>query len=134
MKTLVFIFTFLLSLLSSGKEVNADAVSSLESSFNVSAARASEKRTDKALNREMCIASAQGYTFAGTDSNNGVSIRTAPNGRRTSQQTRSSSRIVKCGKIIDNNRLHPFLAQPVLPLSGTHVSERYLFAICRLRL
>jgi len=42
--------------------------------------------------------------------------------------------MVKGGKIIDNNHLHPFLAQSFVLLAGIHIPERFLFSICRLRL
>ncbi|MBQ9310180.1 MAG: hypothetical protein IJ222_04870 [Bacteroidales bacterium] len=100
----------------------------------VAASSPSEKQTDQALNREICFTAAQGYTFAGSESSNFISFRTAQGGRRTSSQTRSNYRFVKCGKVIDNNHLHPFLSQPVLSLGGTHISERYLFVLCTLRL
>ena len=45
-----------------------------------------------------------------------------------------AARIIKGGKVIDNNRTHPFLTPFFVPLSGMHVSDRYLFSICRLRL
>ena len=70
----------------------------------------------------------------GGGSSNSVSARNTNTGRRTSPQTRSTFRIIKGGKVIDNNRTHPFLTPVFVPLSGMHISERYLFSICRLRL
>ena len=110
------------------------AVSSREGSCNVAAAPSSDKPSDLTQNREICIAAAQGYTFAGSENSYTVSVRTTNTGRRTSPQTKSTFRIVKGGKVIDNNHLHPFLALSFVQLSGLHISERYLFALCRLRL
>jgi len=42
--------------------------------------------------------------------------------------------MVKDGKVIDNNRTHPFLAQSLVHSVGFYLVERYLFSICRLRL
>ena len=85
-------------------------------------------------NRELCITSAQGYTFAGNNSSNSVSVRITQSVRRTNQPVRSTFRMVKGGKIIDNNHLHPFLAQSFVLLAGIHIPERFLFSICCLRL
>ena len=89
---------------------------------------------DFTRNRDICITSAQGYTFAGSHSTNSVSIRLTQSLRRLNQPVRSTFRMVKGGKIIDNNHLHPFLAQSFVHLAGIHTSERFLFSICRLRL
>ena len=133
-KSLMLILALVLSFFFGGKDVNVCEVSPEEIKVMVTASSSSEKQTDQALNREICITAAQGYTFAGNETGNFVSVRTAQSGRRTSPQTRSNSRIVKGGKVIDNNHLHPFLAQPILQLGGTHISERYLFSLCTLRL
>ena len=133
-KSLVLILSLLLSFFFGGKETKVSEISPKESSVSVTASPSSEKQTNRTLNREICLAAAQGYTFAGNETSNFVSVRTAQSGRRTSPQTRSNSRIVKGGKVIDNNHLHPFLAQPILQLGGTHISERYLFSLCTLRL
>ena len=116
MKTLLLILSLLLSPYSDGKTTSSGA------------------RDDSSLNREICISAAQGQTFAGDGVSNSVSIRTPDAGRRTSPQTRSTFRVIKGGKVIDNNRTHPFLTPAFVPLSGMHISERYLFSICRLRL
>lgn len=134
MKHLTLILSLVLSFFFGEKDGIVSEVSPGDNSVSVTASPSSEKQTDRALNREICISAAQGYTFAGNESSNFVSIRTAQSGRRTSPQTRSNSRIVKGGKVIDNNHLHPFLAQPVLQSGGTHISERYLFSLCTLRL
>ena len=133
-KSFILVLSFLLSLFFGGKEGNSSAVSSREGSCNVAAAPSSDKPSDLTQNREICIAAAQGYTFAGSENSYTVSVRTTNTGRRTSPQTKSTFRIVKGGKVIDNNHLHPFLALSFVQLSGLHISERYLFALCRLRL
>ena len=132
MKLIVLIFSFLLSFLSAGRiEVTA---SSNGSQCNVSACQSSAEAVDYTQNKEICITAAQGYAFAGSNSTNSVSVRTTQSFRRLNQPVRSSFRIVKGGKIIDNNHLHPFLAQSFVHLAGIYISERYLLSICRLRL
>lgn len=134
MRTLLLILSFLLSLFSGGKDKADTVVLSDEGSYCVSEASSSDTKADYSLNRDLCITAAQGHSFAGDGSSNSVSVRTSNTGRRTSPQTRSTFRIIKGGKIIDNNRTHPFLTPVFVPLSGEHISERYLFSICRLRL
>ncbi|MBR1576115.1 MAG: hypothetical protein IJ654_06685 [Bacteroidales bacterium] len=116
---------FLLSFLSAGR---TEAVN------NVSGYPSAEETVDYAQNRDICITSAQGYSFAGSDSTNSASVRIPQSIRRLNQPVRSTFRIVKDGKVIDNNRLHPFLAQSFVHLAGIYISERYLYSICRLRL
>ncbi|MBO6069094.1 MAG: hypothetical protein J6T49_06545 [Bacteroidales bacterium] len=94
----------------------------------------SQTPADFVSNQEICLTAAQGYTFSGGGNSTFSSVRSSQGGRRTSQQTKSSFRIIKCGKVIDNNHTHPFLAPSFIPLSGTFISERYLFSICCLRI
>jgi hypothetical protein len=133
-KTLLLILSLLLSLFSGGKNKADTVVPSDEGSYCVAEASSSDTKADFSLNRDLCITVAQGQTFAGDGSSNSVSVRTTNTGRRTSPQTRSTFRVIKGGKVIDNNRTHPFLTPVFVPLSGMHISERYLFSICRLRL
>lgn len=124
MKCFVLILSLLLSLFSGGKPDNVSGVSSAESRYAVY----------HTINRDICITAAQGYSFTGNNSTNSVSVRTTNTGRRPSPQTKSTFRIVKSGKVIDNNNLHPFLTPSFIALSGTRTFERYLYSICRLRI
>ena len=112
----------------------AEVVSISASKCNISECPSTENAADFKHNREICITAAQGCTFAGNNSTNSVSVKTTHSGRRINPQLRSAFRIVKGGKVIDNNHLHPFLAQSVVHLAGIYIAERYLFSICRLRL
>lgn len=133
MKTLLLILSFLLSLLGGGRHQAEAVVSSEEGTYCVAEA-SSDAKDNLSLNRDICITAAQGQVFSGERSSNSVSLRNTHTGRRTSPQPRSTDRVVKGGKVIDNNRTHPFLTPVFVPLSGMHISERYLFSICRLRL
>ena len=124
MKLFVLIFSFLLTFLSGERAEVA----------SVSEGPSNESIADFSQNREICITAAQGYTFAGNNGSNSISVRITLTGKRTSPQVRSTFRMVKGGKVIDNNHLHPFLAQSFVHLAGFYISERYLFSICRLRL
>ncbi|MBP3202553.1 MAG: hypothetical protein J6M31_02975 [Bacteroidales bacterium] len=134
MKTLLFILSLLLSLFSGGKNKTEAVAASDDGVYCVAEASSPDTQADYSLNRELCISAAQGQTFAGDGGSNSVSIRTTNTGRRTSPQNRFTFRVIKGGKVIDNNRTHPFLTPVFVPLSGTPISERYLFSICRLRL
>jgi hypothetical protein len=134
-KTLLLILSLVLSLFSGGKHQAEAVIAADEKSYCVPAeASSSDTKADCSLNRDLCITAAQGLAFAGDGGSNSVSVRTSSTGRRISPQTRSTFRIIKGGKVIDNNRTHPFLTPVFVPLSGMHISERYLFSICRLRL
>ena len=134
MKCFVLILSLLLSLFSGGKPDNVSGVSSAESRYSVSERSSSENAVDHTINRDICITAAQGYSFTGNNSTNSVSVRTTNTGRRPSPQTKSTFRVVKSGKVIDNNNLHPFLTPSFVALSGTRTFERYLYSICRLRI
>ena len=134
MKLLTLILSLLLSLFARGKADIVCVVQSAASQCSVSERSSSQKTVDHSLYRDICITAAQGYSFTGNNSANFVSVRTTNAGRRTSPQAKSTFRIIKAGKVIDNNNLHPFLTPSFITLSGTRTSERYLYSICRLRL
>ena len=134
MKHLALILSILLSFLSGGRTDVLDKSSQNEGQCSVSESSSTDKTTDCTQNREICITAAQGYSFAGGSNTHSVSIRVTQSGRRTSPQVRSTFRIIKGGKIIDNNHLHPFLAQSIVHQAGIYISDRYLFSICSLRL
>lgn len=134
MKLFVLIFSFLLTFFSGGRTEVVSTHASGGSLCRVSECPSAENPADFTQNREICITAAQGYAFAGNNSSNSVSVRLTQSGKRTSPQVRSAFRMVKGGKIIDNNHLHPFLARSFVHLAGIYMGERYLFSICRLRL
>lgn len=125
-KLCVLIFSFLLSFLSTGRE---ESVSICSSKYP-----ATEKAIACAQNREVCLSAAQGYAFSGSNSTNSVSVRVNQSFRRINEPVRSAFRMVKGGKVVDNNHLHPFLARSFVHLTGLFISDRFLYSICRLRL
>ena len=119
----------LLSLLSGGRAEAGSVLSGRD------AADAAERSLAKTLaGRDFCITAAGGYSFSGESSSPVVSVRNTNAGRRLPSQVRSSFRMIKAGKVVDNNRLHPFLTLSFVKRSGPETSERYLYSICRLRL
>lgn len=123
-KLFALILSFLLPFLSDGRTEVESSISEYRFTEDAEALQ----------NREICIATAQGYAFAGNSRTNAVSVRSAQSFKRLNQPVRSSFRIVKGGKVIDNNHLHPYLARSFVHLAGFYISERYLLSICRLRL
>lgn len=134
MKLVLLIFTSLLSFLFGGNADVVDTSSSSARQYSFSENSSSDRAETYSLNREICITAAQGYTFAGNNSNNSVSVRIPQSGRRSSSQTKSTFRVVKSGKVLDNNNINPFLAQSIVHVTGVYLPERYLFSICDLRL
>lgn len=133
MKLYALILSFLLSLFSWGGHdaVDPEQAAGREDSLTASPV---EQTTDFAQNRELCFFAAQGYSFSGGNGSPSVLVRVSPSGRRTTSQTKSPFRMVKAGKLIDNNHSYPFLTQSFACSSGLYISERYLFDLCRLRL
>ena len=126
--------SFLLSMLSGVRTESGTSLLRQEQDRHYAEMPSAGQEAERNLNRDICITAAHGYTFAGNESTNSLSARVTQSGKRSSSQIRSTFRIVKDGKIIDNNHNHPFLAQSVIHRAGVYLSERYLFSICRLRL
>ena len=126
--------SLLLSLISGGRNKAEAAAACGEASCCVVEADAADMQLQDPRNGELLLPAVQGLVFSGGGSFHPVSVRTTHAGRRTSPQPRSTFRILKGGRVIDNNRIHPFLASAFVLLSGTHISARYLLSICRLRL
>ena len=135
MKHLVLVLSLLLSFLSSGKDACVRSIPvSAGLPETVVCRTTPEQTTDgRMLNKELCLSPVQGGGITGACSHSS-SVRNTNPGRRLPQSTRSASRVVKAGKIIENNHLHPFLTPFFRKLSGTDMPERYLYSICQLRL
>ena len=124
MKAFGLILSFFLSLLFGGKADDVVSEPGADGQYSIAEAPSKDNTADLTRNREICITAAQGYSFAGGDSTHSVSVRINSGGRR----------VIKGGKVIDNNHEHPFLAQPFVHQAGVFLPERYLFSLCRLRL
>lgn len=134
MKTLTLILSILFSLFSgSGKEASAVSASLCCDSV-LTAAPSSDKATDYTLHKEMCITSAQGSSFSGSENSNSISVRTSQTGRRAPQSTKTPSRLVRTGKIIDCHNFNPFLSALFPKADGAQSFFRYIYSICCLRL
>lgn len=135
MKLTVLILSLLLSLFSGGRgDGAAPACPQEETPYSIAEIPSSRQPADFAANRDICLTAAQGYAFAGDSTVTSFSARSTSTSRRTTSQTKSNFRIIKDGKVVDNNHSHPFLAQSFTLLSGPHIAERYIFALCCLRI
>ena len=133
MKALALILSLLLSFLFGGDK-GGSAVQDGTSSELIVEKPYSDVQGENFSNREMCLTAASGYSFAGNDSTSTPSVRTTTARRRVNQNLRSSFRMVKAGKVVDNNSLFPSSAPSRIVLSGLFDSGRLFLSICRLRL
>lgn len=134
MDLLFIILSFFLSLSFSGQQ---DTSVSDRLSGQCELLQSPEDRNvpaDKALNRDICITSAQGWAFSGSENGNPVSVRSSQTGRRTSPSTKTTTRLVRTGKVIDTHNFNPFLSAVFLKAAGVQSLPRYIHAICCLRL
>ena len=83
-------------------------------------------------NRELLLTSAQGSVIAGDESGASTTVRT-PNGGSVRQIAKSPFRYICDGKVTDIHH-HPYLRMAIQQLSGFFSSDRYLFAVRRIRI
>ena len=137
MKRCAVILIAILSLLVSGRGLSAAEATYCEQVAGrtaVANAPESEKGTDHALHKDMCITAAQGWSFSGSENGNPVLLRTSQTGKRTTQSTKTTSRLVRTGKIIDTHNFNPFLSAFFPKADGAQSFFRYIYSICCLRL
>lgn len=132
MRIVAFIVSLVLSLLSEGG-VSVTSGPQHQECCCLSVGTSRDSASCGAQNRDICLVSGQGYSFSGQEEGSFVPVRLTGRSRSSSSHTKSAFRMVKSGKLIDNNS-HPYLTMPFNTLSGTQTAERYLYAICRLRL
>ena len=137
MQHLAAILISILSFFVSGSGASVAESTFSESSIDatvVKDAPSSEKAADHTLHKDMCITAAQGWSFSGSESSNTVLLRTSQTGRRTTQSTKTTFRLVRTGKIIDTHNFSPFLSALFPKADGAQSFYRYLNSICCLRL
>lgn len=134
MRYLVLILSLLLSLFggSTGRDVkiataNPEHVSDIQRNpFNPA--------RDMALNRDLCLTTAASCSFSGAEQSGPFSVRSTNSNHRTNPSTKSTTRLMKAGKILCVHQFKPFLCAIALAVSGRLSSEKYLYSICSLRL
>ncbi|MBQ9583095.1 MAG: hypothetical protein IJR25_02055 [Bacteroidales bacterium] len=90
--------------------------------------------TQTSLGKEMCITGAVGNTFSGNSNSHFSSIRVNQTGRRINPSPKTTSRLVRTGKIIDTHNFNPFLSALFPKTDGVQSLFRYIYSICCLRL
>ena len=132
MKLIALIFTLFLSLFSGGKDLCTGGLPPEGSSCAVFESTSKDNLPECSFNKDICLASAQTFSFEGSD-NSSVSLQTRGNGRRTNSQSGRCCSFVKSGKFFNNNT-NPYLSPSLLCLSGCNEPERYRISICILRI
>ena len=133
MRYLALILSLLLSLFGGSKREDVRLESALEPAIEVRN-QDSDAARDQAFNRDLCLTAATSSSFAGGEHSGPVSVRSTNSSHRTNPSTKSTTRMLKAGKSLCVRHFKPFLCAVSLAESGSLTAERYLFAICRLRL
>lgn len=133
MRMLILILYILLSLLFGGRLDFAEELRQSYSDFCISECPESERFTEFAVNKDICLTSAQSSSLFGNSNSNNVSVRTTSSGRNSNHRQMHTS-FLSGGKFINIISTHPFLNSVFFMLSGTRTTGSYLFVICRLRL
>ena len=133
-KHLVLIVTLLFSLFSGSGKAGMLPVHPRESSSVLTATPSSDNAADRKINSEMCLTAPQGRAFSGSERSNPFSLRTTQSFRRTNQSTKTTSRLIRAGKIIDTHNYCPFLSALFLKTFGSYSFFRYIYSICCLRI
>ena len=134
MKLLVIILSLLFSLFSGGEKRGIMPVPPSEDASVITTTPAPDNSSDRKLNSEMCLSASQGWSFSGSEHSSSFSLRIAKSLRRTNQSTKTSSRLVRSGKIIDTHNYCPFLSALFLKTCGAYSFFRYIYSICCLRI
>lgn len=100
----------------------------------LAASHARDNVPDHSLHRDMCITASHGWTFSGGENSNTVLLGSSQVGRRTTQPTKTPTRLIRDGKVIDTHNFTPFLSAIFLKVYGAESFPRYLYSICCLRL
>lgn len=124
MKWMVYIFSLILFLLSSGenKKHLSFVSSDQQIGFSLSITRSQ---------RDAVIAS--NSSCSGSSNISSPSFNFSSACRRTSSNHHSSIRFLKGGKLLDNNHIVSYIEQIFICVSGKYLTEKYLFFICNQR-
>lgn len=128
----LIILVWLLAQLSAGSDASL-AQGSASVTDNI-AALVHTHEGESALPEQMCLTSAQNSIFSAGSRVQGASVRSLSSARRTQSHMRGSSRIVRCGRIIDIRNFDPILATAIVREHGSYSFERYIYSICCLRI
>ena len=128
----LIILVWLLAQLSAGSDASL-AQGSASVTDNI-AALVHTREGESALPEQMCLTSAQNSIFSAGSRVQGASVRSLSSARRAQSQLRGSSRVVRCGKIIDIHNFDPSLTTVIVRENGATSFARYIYSICCLRI
>lgn len=128
----LIILVWLLAQLSAGSDASL-AQGSASVPDNI-AALVHTHEGESALPEQMCLSSAHNSIFSGGSRVQEASVRSLSSARRAQSQLRGSSRVVRCGKIIDMRNFCPILTTVIVRENGATSFARYIFSICCLRI
>lgn len=132
MRALLVILSFLLTLFGEvGTRSAQTAVNSQDPGIH---RQTSLPAQDAAPDRTYCLATAPSSLLEGSGHGGQVSARPVSSVYRPHSSVKSTTRMLKAGKVLCVRQFKSFLAAAPLAESGRQTSERYLFSICRLRL
>ena len=137
MKRLAFILSILLALLNGcGRETSAAASLRIETGIGrtVPFAEVIADNLPGSQDREMRLAPVTGNISPGDTISQTVSFRLTQTGKRVNPSAKTSSRIIKAGRITDTYNYNTFLSACFAKTDGALSFKRLIYSICRLRL
>ena len=85
-------------------------------------------------NKEICFAASDHHVISGDTVSHSNSIRLPQTGKRINPSTKTASRIIKAGRIIDTKNYNTFLSARFFKTDGALSFQRFIYSICCLRL
>ena len=132
MKSIVLIFTALLSLIFGGDRAgNASDrdIQHVDAAIQCSDQDATDKKADF---DDVAILPVRTATFSGDGNSFAPLFRQTNSGRRVQPSTKSAFRVIKAGKVFDRNNFHTFRTVILQFQSGIRSNSRYIYSICQL--
>ena len=131
MKEFVLILSFILSCLFSGSGLSRDVDHEMPDGAVVECS-GQETETGFLDFDDLALLPVRTATCSGNGNGISPSLRSTNSGSRIHHSTKSTHRIVKCGKVSDRNNLYSFQTALLQFQSGIHANSRYIHTICHL--
>lgn len=137
MKRLAVILITLLALLNGcGRELSATSSLRMETGIGWTAqyAKIIAENSPVSQGREIYLAPVTGNICPGDTISQSVSLRLTQTGKRVNPSAKTSSRIIKAGRITDTYNYNTFLSACFAKTDGALSFQRLIYSICHLRL
>ena len=128
MKQLMLILLFILSNLF-GVGVGRTDYEQLPDSNGAIYETPQERHNDRFDTKNACITSPRSTSFSGEEESTVPLMRRTNTGRQTHESSKTPSRILKSGKIVDNNTALSFQVSLIQFASGPRATNRYIYLI-----